>query len=572
MTAQIIENALPTAPVDVWVDHTLSAVRKFLKSAVVIDNQPYVPQPLHTAPPSTFSTSSTIDSGMGDDFEELLAPSPEENTLSDDVLAHILDVRKVSDAFAGNGMACAFVLPDDGDPDVISIERRVLGAAKISDIVVIDWYLRDNVPVLTLELLEKIALDDVRESGRMRLICVYTGQPLDAQIFTDVKAAIAKGGILLDDIPNNPYCAKNSSCVVVLLNKTEVPPSELSTTLIKHFALFAEGLLPSFALAAVGAIRKNIHHMVTRFGSDLDSSYVANRLITNPPEDVAELIRELLVAECDNALGIESIADQYLDKTAIEAWISKNENFFVEQPYGKNLSVDANLCSLLLNNGIDNTGAKNGTKKTIEFPVKHRNKVSIALAGSEVKSKQSEAAFSKLVVFKREAFGDTKLIGGDGWRPSLTTGTLVRMQEGEAKRYFVCLTPACDTLRLSDETPFVFLEAAIDDQCYSVILREENGEDRGLYFRGKHPTLMTYKFLPDEKSQRIRGELHDTEHGKPFFTFSASASSGSQRFTWLGEIRYARAASEMAKLAGNWMRIGISDSEYLRLIEAGKFK
>jgi hypothetical protein len=572
MTAQVIEDALPTAPVDVWFEHTLSAVRRFLKSAVVIDNQPYVPQLLNSAV-ATPTLASATDSGMGEEFEALVTPpSTGVAAFSDDVLAHILDVRKVSDAFAGNGMACAFVLPEDGDPDVISIEKRVLGAAKISDIVVIDWYLRDNDPVLTLELLEKIALDDTKESGRMRLICVYTGQPLDEQIFSDVKTAIGKGGISLENIPDSSYCARSSSCVVVLLNKTEVPPSELSSALIEHFALFADGLLPSFALAAVGAIRKNIHHMVTRFGSDLDSAYVANRLITNPPEDVAELVRELLVAECDNALGIESIADQYLDKAVVEAWLSKNENLFVEQSYGKKQSVDNALCSLLLRNGIDNTGAKNGTEKSIEFPVKHRNKVSIALAGSEARSKKSEAAFSKLVVFKREAFGDTKLIGGDGWRPSLTTGTLVRMQEGEAKRYFVCLTPACDTLRLSDETPFVFLEAAIDDNCYSVVLREENGEDRGLYFRGKHPTLMTYKFLPDAQSQRIRGESHNAEQGRPIFTFSASASSGSQRFTWLGEIRYARAASEMAKLAGNWMRIGISDSEYLRLIEAGKFK
>jgi hypothetical protein len=570
MTAQIIKDSLPTTPVDVWFEHTISAVRNFLKSAVVIDNQPYVPQPSsYIAQKVDFSP--TVDSGFGEELEELVAPTTsEEAALSDDALAHILDVRKVSDAFAGNGMTCAFVLPEDSDPDVISIEKRVLGAAKISDIVVIDWYLRDNVPVLTLELLEKIALDDVKESGRMRLICVYTGQPLDEQIFTDVKHAIHRGGIPLADIPNSPYCAKNSSCVVVLLNKTEVPPSELSNALIERFALFADGLLPSFALSAVGAIRKNIHHMVTRFGSNLDSAFVANRLITNPPEDVAELVRELLVAECDNALGIESIADQYLAEAAIEAWLIKNGSSFLEQPYGKKQSVDNALRSLLLKNGIDNIGAKNGTEKSIEFPVKHRNKVSISLAGDENKSKESEAAFSKLVVFKREAFGDTKLIGGDGWRPSLTTGTLLRMQEGEAKRYFVCLTPACDTLRLSEETPFVFLEAAIDDNCYSIVLREEDGEDRGLYFRGKHPTLMTYKFLPDAKSQRIRGEPHHTEHSRPTFTFSTS--SGACRFTWLGEIRYARAASEMAKLAGNWMRIGISDSEYLRLTEAGKFK
>lgn len=573
MTAQVFDNALPAvAPSDVWFEHTLTAVRKFLKSAVVIDNQPYVYQSAHSKTPIPDSVPAfAVDSGMGEQFDELAVPlAAEVAALSDDALAHILDIRKVSDAFAENGMACAFVLPDDADPDVSSIERRVLGAARISDIVVIDWYLRDNVPVLTLELLEKIAIDDVKECGRMRLICVYTGQPLDEQIFSDVKEAIGRGGIELEDIPNSPYCARGSSCVVLLLNKIEVPSSALSDVLTERFAIFANGLLPSFALAAVGAIRKNIHHMVTRFGSGLDSAYVANRLITNPPEDVAELMRELLVAECDSALGIESVADQYLDRTAVGIWLSKSEADFVAQPYNKKQNVDVALCSLLLRNGIDNVGAKNGAEGSIAFPVKHRNKVSIALAGDECRSKAAEASFSRLVVFKREAFGDTKLISAEGWRPSLTTGTLLRMQEGEAKRYFVCLTPACDTLRLSEETPFVFLEAAIDESCYSVILKEEENTDRGLYFRGKHPRLMTYTFSPDADSQRVRGEQHSLESGKPLFTFLTS--DGSQRFTWLGEIRYARAASEMAKLAGNWMRIGVSDSEYLRLTEAGKFQ
>ncbi len=572
MTAQVTDDNLAISSADKWLDHTLSAVKLFLKSAVVIDNQPYVPQsPRYTNLDSRKDV--IVDSGMDDGDFSLLPPSSSfksDVVDNDESTAHILDVRKVSDAFANDGMACAFVLPDDNDPDIISIENRIINAAKISDVVVIDWYLRDDNPVFTLRLLERLASEDVKESGRMRLICVYTGQTVDTNMFEDVKSAIARGGIRLSDVLDVPFCAKTNSCIVVVVNKVEVSPSLLSGVLTQRFSLLANGLLPSFALAAVGAVRKNIHHMVTRFGKDLDSAYVANRLITNPPEDVAELVRDLLVAECDNALGIESVADKYLDKDAIEIWIKQNVDVFVSQSYGKKQFVDTALCNLLLRNGIDNVGVRNGVDKTIEFPVKHRNKVSIALAGGEEKSIVSESAFSKLVVFKREAFGDMKLTGGDGWLPSLTTGTLLRMQDGEAKRYFICLTPACDTLRLSVETPFVFLEAVADDNCYSLILREEEGNDRGLYFRSKHPTLKTYRFTPDPTSQRVRGISHNIEGGKPYFTFNTT--SGNRQFTWLGEIRYARAASEMAKLAGNWMRIGISDSEYLRLVEAGKFR
>lgn len=566
MTAQVLQDAQAHVPNEGWSEHVLSAVRKFLKNAVVIDNQPYVPSPLSSKLPDTLV--SPAQTGMDDDYTDLLAPGPELDSV-DDALAHVLDVRKVSDSFALNGMACAFVLPDDSDPDVESIERRVLGAARMSDITVIDWYLRDDAPSLTLKLLQLIAEEDVKESGRMRLICVYTGQALTQDVFEDVKNAIGKGGIKLSDVGGQEFCATSGNCIVVLLNKSDVPPAHLSDALVKNFAVFSNGLLPSFALAAVGAIRKNIHHMVTRFGSSLDAAYVANRLITNPPEDVAELVRELLVAECDSALGLESVADQYLDKAAVGLWMEKNASAMCAQVASKQ-NVDIEFCRLLLKNGIDNVGLRNAGGKSTRFSAEHRNKISIALAGGELESKLSETSFAKLVIFKREAFGETKLVGGDGWKPSLTTGTLLRMQEGEANRYFICLTPACDTLRLSSETPFVFLEAAQDDSCYSVILGEEDGSDKGLYFRGKHPTLMTYTFAPDEESQRVRGEAHASAGERPAFTFTST--NGSRRFTWLGEIRYARAASEMAKLAGNWMRIGINDSEYLRLTEAGKFK
>lgn len=569
MQAEVLGEATPAVnPQEDWFKHCLSSARKFLKNAVVIDNEPFV-ESKRKVSIDEFRIVAP-DDGMGDTtiFEaavpvELVA---EEQECTID--PHRLDVRKVSDAFAEEGLNCAFVLPDDNDFNEEIVVRRVLNAALISDIVVIDWYLYGDSPNLTRRILKEIALSDVAENGRLRFICVYTGQPVVDQVYMDVRESLGGGGIYVEVVDEGVFFSKEQSYLVKVINKATVLPSDLPSNLVCSFTRFADGLMPSFALAAVGAIRKNIHHMVTRFDKGLDSAYVANRLITNPPEDVAELMRELLVSECDNAVGLESVADQYLDKEAVEKWLNIKEGEIVSQAYGKK-QVDKTLLSLLLKNGIDDKGTRTDAGDLISLPGEHRNKVSISLAGDEEKSKEAELSFSRLVVFKREAFGDTKLIGTEGWLPSLTTGTLLRMQDGEARRYFICLTPACDTLRLLKETPFVFLEAVIDDSRYSLILKEEEGNSRGLYFREKHPTLMTYSFLPTGNSQRVRGEQHKPEGGKTFFTFSST--SNQHRFTWLGEVRYARAASEMAKLAGNWMRIGINDSEYLRLIECGKF-
>ena len=569
MQAEVLGEEVPAVnPKEDWLKHCLSSARKFLKNAVVIDNEPFV-ESVRKIPIDEFRIVAP-DDGMNDIaiLEESIPIQQVAEEHEDSIDLHRLDVRKVSDAFAEEGLNCAFVLPDDNNFDEEIVVRRVLNAALISDIVVIDWYLYGDSPNLTRRILREIASSDVAENGRLRFICIYTGQPVVDQIYMDVRESLSEGGIYVEMVDEGVFFSKEQSYLVTVLNKAAILPSDLPSNLVYYFSRFADGLMPSFALAAVGAIRKNIHHMVTRFDKVLDSAYVANRLITNPPEDVAELMRELLVSECDNAVGLESVADQYLDKEAVGKWLSIKKDEIVSQVYGKK-QVDSALLSLLLRNGIDDKGARTDAGDLISLPGEHRNKVSISLAGDEEKSKEAELSFSRLVVFKREAFGDTKLIGTEGWLPSLTTGTLLRMQDGESKRYFICLTPACDTLRLLKETPFVFLEAVVDDNRYSLILKEEEGNSRGLYFREKHPTLMTYSFLPTGNSERVRGEQHKPEGGKNFFTFTTT--SNQHRFTWLGEVRYARAASEMAKLAGNWMRIGISDSEYLRLIECGKF-
>lgn len=553
-----------------WQDHCLTSVRKFIKSAVVIDNEPFIVDKIKSGL-LPFTLESPND-GMTEvvELDSTSAGDYAVGSVELDI-SNRLDVRKVSDAFAEIGIACAFVLPEDEGIDEEAVVRRVLNSAIISDIIVIDWFLYDSSSALTRRIIEEIAKSDVDENGRLRFICVYTGEPQVDSVGVDVCEALRRGGVYATEVSGGIYHAQSQNCLAVVLNKQIVSPSDLPEVLLGYFGKFADGLLPSFALAAVGAIRKNIHHMVTRFGSDLDIAYVANRLITNPPEDVSEMMRELLVSECDNALGLESVADIYLDKDAVEKWLDLRRDRISPQDYSSGKKkVDDVLIYHLLRNGIDDKGTTDDKGSPLSFPLESRNRVSIALAGGVEHSLKAEKDFSRLVVFKREAFGESKLFSSENWLPSLTTGTLLLHQEGEVRRYFVCLTPACDTLRLDKQTPFVFLEATIDDSRYSLVFMDENGDYKGLYFREKHPTLVTYCFTPDSGTERVKGSAHHLDGTKPYFTFEDVGAS--HRFIWLGEIRYTRAASEMAKLAGNWMRIGVNDSEHLRLTEANKFK
>ncbi|MBD7954719.1 hypothetical protein H9654_10975 [Stenotrophomonas sp. Sa5BUN4] len=537
-----------------WDIHVDLAVKEFLKTAVVIDNEPE----LVTSPRAEMSGEIAADSGLGDEAATLEVPEPVV-----ELSAHGLDVRGISDDFSSRGIACAFVLPNDADGNVAQKIERAVSASMVSDLVIIDWYLQPQDSSVTIKVVEEIARRDHGENGRLRLVCIYTGEVLSHGIFDDVKSAMLRGGISLADVPGQDFCAAGESTVVVMKNKTSTPVSLLPSELIRAFGYFADGLVPSFALAAVGAIRKSAHHMLTRFGAWLDPAYVANYTITNPREDVPQMIRELLVSECDSALGLERVADRFLDKRPVMGWLEAKKSQVTEQKKGDSI-VDFSLLKEIVEGGVKDDKVFRGIDRDVQLLRERRWLISSSLAGSIEKSKQSEHEFARLVALKREAHGRSKVPSDEHWRPSLTTGSLVTYRPGAGAdiEYLICLTPACDTLRLKEDAAFVFLRARVNAEKYGLVIREAGAVEKCLEIDSKRPFIRSFNFAPDNSMQRV---LAGRENNSFVFCDVENA-----KFEWIGEIRYTRAVSEAAAMLGSWMRIGVSDSEYLRLSSLGK--
>lgn len=101
------------------------------------------------------------------------------------------------------------------------------------------------------------------------------------------------------------------------------------------------------------------------------------------------------------------------------------------------------------------------------------------------------------------------------------------------------------------------------------MVAESEEQDIGIYFDKKHPVIKTFCFAPDKKLKRVLGKKIK-QSDSLIFKF-ISTDENPIELEWVGEIRYNRAVSEMAALANIWMRIGIVDSEYLRLSAKGNF-
>lgn len=620
--AQTDGNATPSAPIPetIWQQHCMNAVRSFLKNVVIVDNEPYTP-PQNT---QAEKVQAPEDDGMGPaqaTADLIPPPLPQEqgNVAAEDtdLPAHRLDIIEISDSFADAGLSCAFVLPKDADTDSDAKKKRALKAAKAADVLIIDWQLEKNSPELTKEILKELAEQDVNEGNRLRLICVYTANNVTVEILNEAVSALRSGGIDLSTIDNET--AKSATCLLAIVNKYAVPSSDLPEKIVTLFTKLNDGLIPSFALASVGAIRKNTHHLLSRFESGLDSAYIANRLITDPPEDIAELMRDLLVAECENSLSYDAVADNYLTSKPIANWlqakwknnadahdnkstvasskaikstqkkviknratIANNLDIDVKDVQNieqalvayietidkkektvsikKQSDVNMEILSKLLEYGINERGIKLPPSIEPKIDIKEcdRKYISISLSGTIEGSIQSENKFSRMVALRREAFGSHKAPWNESWLPSITTGTILKL----GNSYYICLTPACDTLRLKSDTAFAFIKAEKNQEKYSLVIKDEDGTDLHIKYSTKNPEIFTFNFPPDTEKKRVLGKLESDDKKKSIFKFT---STDKQKFIWMGEMRYGRAVSEIAKISSNWMRIGLIDSEHLRI-------
>lgn len=591
-----------------WRQHCRNAVSKFVMNAVVIDNQPILNNSYQPAPIAKASIAKVLDDGM-----EGLVDEPAENkdmgekvqraedvrkremeeaqgaateTRRDEegeaespqrVLLHDLDVRQISDAFARHQIACAFVFPHDSDPEEENILNRVMAATDCADIVVIDWYLRDQAPTLTMKILRKIAERDVAENGRMRLICVYTGQPDMNQVVRDAANALNDGGLKSVTLKEDEGYARGKEHCLLVLNKQHVIGDQLPEQLLDALTDLADGLLPTFALAAVAAVRRNVHHIITRFSAELDAAYVANRLITNPPGEVAELMRDLFVSECDTALGLERVADQFLETDQIKSWLENRrhpKNVLSYKVKSQDISIDGGFLNALIEDGISN-GMITINKNQTKFPEDKRNLISHCLHGDEKSAKVAESSFARHITLKREAFGQSKLRSEEGWTPSLTLGTILRQNAGTKEEpkhlYFYCLTPACDTVRLNgDERTFLVLELEEAKEKTNLLIAEEGGTYKCLYIDPKPMNIRAYRFKSCQTSGRVKAKARAVEGQKTESFFFETCQEPVFEALWLGEVRRNRANRDMANLNREWLRFGIKDSEYLRLSEKGK--
>jgi hypothetical protein len=475
-----------------------------------------------------------------------------------------LNIRSLSDAFADKQINCSCVFPYDDDPGKEQKIERIISAALPSDIVIIDWYLQEKDASITTEILKRIAENDAQTNGRIRLICIYTQEPSTEALLSDAKQALEEGGLPIAKFKHDNEFIQGDNFYLTVVTKKDISEEELPKHLLTCAKELSKGMLPSFALAAVSAIRKNMHHIITKFSDDLDAAYVANRLIADTPEDVSELIKDLFISECNTALEIEKVAEKHLDIPQIEKWVN-----FHNQPVNETCEpqIEGIAKYEVTKAGLENI-IKEGRPKVKD---KKLQNVSHCLHKTTNASIEAQKNFSNFVVMKHELAGNNKINLDSKWEPVLSTGSILYKQSGDKTEYYYCLTPACDTLRIEEETNFLFLRledpSSVSEKKANLVITDQEGKLKMLYINPKPSNIAPFPFKGNTESKKVKAKRINPENGTPHFTFETTSG---EKLYWLGEVRDHRATHDMAELNRQWLRLGINDSEYLRLAGRGK--
>ncbi|MBP2300556.1 response regulator receiver domain [Azospirillum picis] len=559
------------------------AVEAFVRTAILIDNEPLTEQSSDIVEGSSRTAHSAAYRSGGS--ARLETPAEGGTTYVEarrpiTTYPHQLNVKPVTNAFAGRRITCGFYFPSDSDTDIV---ETAFSAAKHVDVTILDWQLRVGDTTPAKELIVRLLNDDQNAGGRLRLIVVYTGErPLNEQCENLNKHLIAHGFSKFRTIDDERSLCGNN-IMITFANKPAKGPKveqvgpaarpiawdDLPQFVLDQFSILTQGILQAFSLKSIGAVRDDTHHLLSVFSEDLDGAYLAQRAGIGSPTDAEEMMvwllasefvtsitdreigREVLGAEsCIHAIKPRTIPEQVVVKEYSEEDSYKN---IVHKPNGKPKYIQADGASLQrltqvgLNSGVLNLKSVNIKKLKRQF------------FENDVVADSALVKFARLTSFTRESDGVRK----SGKDPIILTGGVIVRKETKGvdnsitETYLLCMQPGCDAVRLSNPTAFPFCKMTVNNNCFDLVVHvNENNIFLLVDRRPKNMSLI--EFEVDTTAMVVKTEMNGGKRG--FWT-----KERKEFWEFVAELRPLEAQNFTTQLVGQFNRVALNGSEWLRL-------
>ncbi len=524
-----------------YAEHCREIARRFLLTAVVVDDE------LAVVDDAVVHRKLTTP-GRGVSMPTAMESGPTQN--------RSLNVNLITRSFARLGMICGLVSPLKGE----DTEELLAKAVARADIVILDWILDRTTGANALQLLKRILTED--QPRRLRLLAFYTGEPDHDKI--RVKIVECVNGI--DDLykagcpsDGSDKAISYRSCRIVVYGKpgsgtrdleSEVDEEKLADRLIADFASMVEGLLPSLVLTALGAVRENVYQLLECFGPDLDPAFLVHRVCLPQPADsdlhIVEQITSELHGIMEDAVGKWRPAGIRAIKLWLEKHFPENEDI-VLAPRSK--GQDAKRISRgkaidLLKNGIKESSGplkKNGSEYDL---------LSHGFTGGADNSRELDQRLAAVMSFRQVPPSD---------RRQLSLGTVMVKDENKSGTFLLCVTPQCDSVRLTGTTKFLFLRLTNAKANTSrLVVPVSDTEHRCMTISLNPSQWCQLKFARDREVRCVLAQRNDTDNS---FTFK---DKNDIAYRWVGELKFGQAQAIAMLIAQRMSRIPLNQSEWLR--------
>lgn len=502
--------------------------RRFLKTAVVVDDRAFMSFGEADGPRSEVLTPGRRRANTSRE-DQHPARHPSE---------HSLDARYIMDSFSSLGVICGVLGP----------EQSELEAMRQADVVVLDWLLRDGSSEHTLNLLRKL-LTAESERHSLRLIAIYTGETGLEDIYQEIFDELQNNSLDPKEDDNKtiiPYrhgrivlYAKSAVNLAKALKDRSVAEDELPERLVEDFASMTEGLLPSIALTSLTAVREGEHKILDRFRAELDPAFVAHMACLPDPEDAERQIVVHVAEELRGLVDEVVAAESPAGRQAVEGWLRRDGRASFE--FG-DTKLDLRQTIQLASEGLEasNAFSKNAKKKAFEFL-----SAGFAQPGAVDLDERLAWIMSFRTVYNAPP-------------PILWLGSVVTTKEDDDDKHLICMRPRCDSVRLDEETTFIFLPLVAPPKGKEQIVTRI-GQDFTRRSIGLDPSgWVLRRFAPSEGHRAITASPRESDDG---FEFTDTCG---MKYVWQGEIKAEHAHRIAQKFAETLSRVAVDESEWLR--------
>ncbi len=573
--------------VDEFAKHCHKAAERFLRTAVVIDDQAYA-TPVANTPAAAARAQTTPLDPAPVSFTATDAPSDGQDSTAqserDEVdNGHDLKTKDLIRAFTGKKIICSVYEPEIPTQGVDSQDvEKWINDVMHADLLIIDWQLEKGSSDLSKQIIKHVLQADQNAGGQLRHITVYTGETsldqLSAELLDYLNNGTATGESLQLDLAKmggNKIGLVADNLRILFKNKQGstivdgVRENDLPEELIQDFAMLTDGILPSLALHAIATVREAAHHSLALFSKNLDGAFIAHRCLIPDPEDAETFIEGVFSDHFRALLAGEDLGTNYANKEICDQWLEKTHDSGTGFTMGDGFKISMESVKERIGNSQKNADAVkqyfsgNVTNSDPEKKFKNLLKLPELFSDDAATAALSSNSFSRITSVELSATNAHRY--NEDWCPLLTLGAILKKcsdtqgnNTGSLDAFLLCVQPRCDSVRLGDDISFPFLKIKKHKKNKANLVFQEGDDCHVLYAETKPSNLVMVEFSVPTDADRMFGKKSSSGE----FVFEDKSGD---KYQWIATLNPLKAQCIADSLGARTHSVGMDEFEWLRI-------